>query len=152
MRDVRRIVPPPAEDNPAPHPVRVKPAPPTAAAKPAPKRPSPQPVALPQFLDSETTRRLKTRALRPQARLDLHGMTEAAAHAALTGFVHECAHLGHHLVLVITGKGLRGQGALKRNLPLWIEGPALRRHVAAVAPAFIPDGGGGAYYIKLRRN
>ena len=98
-------------------------------------------MVLSYALDGETARRLKTKIARPQARLDLHGMTEASAYKALTRFIAACVKDGQHLTLIITGKGRQGDGILRRNLPLWLETPALRRHVIAIAPAFAGDGG-----------
>ena len=46
-------------------------------------------------------------ALEPEARIDLHGMTEAVAHRALATFIRGAAARGCRLVLIVTGKGLK---------------------------------------------
>ena len=83
-------------------------------------------------------RRLKQKLSRgreePDARIDLHGMTQADAHAALAHFLRRAQHDGARVVLVITGKGARVAGAdpyaergvLKRQVPLWLESAELR--------------------------
>ena len=49
--------------------------------------------------------KLKRGQIAPDARIDLHGMTEAAAHRALLAFLAGAQARGLRLVLVITGKG-----------------------------------------------
>lgn len=112
----------------------------------------------PLRMDAKTHRRMAQGKLSPQARLDLHGMTLAAAHPALIGFVLSCHAQGLRLVLVITGKG-RGDhgplptrpGALRHQVPHWLHMAPLGSLVQQVAPAHYRHGGEGAYYVYLRR-
>lgn len=112
----------------------------------------------PQRMDSKLHRRMSQGKLRPEARLDLHGMTLAEAHPELTGFVLSCHARGLRLVLVITGKG-RGDhgplptrpGALRHQVPHWLHAAPLGAVVQQVAPAHYRHGGEGAYYVYLRR-
>lgn len=94
----------------------------------------------------------------PEARIDLHGMTLAVAKSALTGFILSCSASGRRLVLVITGKGKGDHGplpsrsgALRHEVPHWLDLPPLSRMVLQVVPAHVRHGGGGAYYVYLRR-
>ncbi|MEJ0074043.1 MAG: Smr/MutS family protein [Alphaproteobacteria bacterium] len=90
-------------------------------------------------------------------RIDLHGMTQADAHAALAHFLRRAQHRGARLVLVITGKGARAddafseRGVLKRQVPHWLEGAALRPMVVGFESAGPGHGGAGALYVRLRR-
>ena len=61
------------------------------------------------------------------ARLDLHGLTQAQAHSALLRFLRSAHARDARLVLVITGKG-RGDepGVLKRQVPQWLGLPEFR--------------------------
>ncbi len=105
-------------------------------------------------VDRASAERLK-RGLHPiEGRLDLHGMTQAEAHRALAGFVHNSRDAGRRCVLVITGRGFgpTGPGILKLAVPRWLEEAGLRRHIVAVAPAQPRDGGAGALYLLLRRH
>ncbi|MGH6989108.1 MAG: Smr/MutS family protein [Stellaceae bacterium] len=87
-----------------------------------------------------------------EARLDLHGLTQAEAHRALAGFVAQSHGAGKRVVLIVTGKGSRdGTGVLKAAVPRWLDEPGLRDRVLAAAPAQPRDGGGGALYLLLRR-
>jgi len=124
------------------------------APAPALRRTPPAPLPpLDRFagVDRATAERLK-RGRRPiEARLDLHGMTQAEAHRALAGFVTASRAAGRRCVLVITGHGRIGGGVLKTAVPRWLGEPELRQHVLAITPAQPKDGADGALYLLLRR-
>ena len=104
-------------------------------------------------IDRANAERLKRGLHRIEARLDLHGMTQAEAHWALSGFIAVSRAAGRRCVLVITGRGLgqNGPGVLKSSVPRWLEEPAVRRHILAIAAAQPHHGGPGATYLLLRR-
>lgn len=104
-------------------------------------------------IDRANAERLKRGLHRIEARLDLHGMTQAEAHGTLSDFVAASRAAGRRCVLVITGRGLgqSGPGVLKSSVPRWLEEPELRRHILAIAPAQAQHGGPGATYLLLRR-
>jgi DNA-nicking Smr family endonuclease len=91
------------------------------------------------------------------ARIDLHGMTQASAHSALAHFLRRAQHDGARVVLVITGKGKAGtdphaeRGVLKRQVPMWLESPELRPLIVGLEAANIGHGGAGALYVRLRK-
>lgn len=114
----------------------------------------------PVRMDHKTHKQMKRGKLRPEARLDLHGMTLAQAGPELSGFIQSCHARGLRLVLVITGKGSRGAdegplptrpGALRHQVPHWLHSPPLAAIVQQVVPAHLRHGGAGAYYVYLRR-
>ncbi|UXX81871.1 Smr/MutS family protein [Roseovarius pelagicus] len=116
--------------------------------------------ALPVTMDKRSHAKLKRGKIRPEARIDLHGMTVDRAHGALTGFILRAHSQGKRLVLVITGKGKRAdddgpipvrQGVLRHNVPHWLSIPPLAQSVMQVSEAHGRHGGGGAYYVYLRR-
>src|SRR5215813_5081563 len=126
-------------------------APETGAVQPSPQTKSPQPpplIAPPldRFagIDRATAERLRRGQRDIEARLDLHGMTQAEAHRALAGFVSGSRAAGRRCVLVITGHGRLSGGILKSAVPRWLHEPDLRRHVLAIAPARPQHGGSGA--------
>ena len=90
------------------------------------------------------------------ARLDLHGLTQAEAHAALARFLGSAQARGAKFVLVITGTGARGaageRGVLRRQVPLWLHLPEFRSYVVGFETAHTGHGGEGALYIRLRRS
>jgi len=105
-------------------------------------------------------RRLRQRVARGQtaieARLDLHGMTQKQAHAALLRFLHQAQAKDAKLALVVTGKGLGGAAAAasergRRQVPLWLSLPEFRRFVVSFEEAHASHGGEGALYLRLRR-
>ena len=85
------------------------------------------------------------------ARIDLHGLTQDAARAALTRFIERSVAEGWRAVLVITGKGVGGDGVLRRRVPEWLAAPPIRLHVAGVSEAHRRHGGEGALYVALKR-
>ena len=85
------------------------------------------------------------------ARLDLHGMDQQRARAVLEGFLANAFHEGWRAVLVITGKGVRGDGILKRRAPEWLAAPHLAHIVAGISDAARHHGGEGALYVALKR-
>lgn len=85
------------------------------------------------------------------SRIDLHGMTLAQAHVALIGFLRAAQARGDRLVLVITGKGRGGDGALRRQVPHWIAAAPVAGMVVASGTAAPAHGGEGALYVRLRR-
>ena len=111
-------------------------------------------------MDRKTFQRMKRGKSTPEAKLDLHGMTAAAAQSALTPFILSAQADGKRLVLVITGKG-RGHedsgpipvrpGVLRQQVPIWLGAPPLKSAVLQVAQAHQRHGGSGAYYVYLRR-
>jgi DNA-nicking Smr family endonuclease len=150
-------VPPPAPSQPpAPRLSRPRPEPPQITLDLAPDLPAGP--AHPR-MDRRRFERLRRGRLDPEARLDLHGMTLEAAHAALTGFILSAHARDLRLLLVITGKGRAPEagafpqrhGILRHSVPHWLAAPPLAARVLEVAPAHQRHGGGGAYYVYLRR-
>jgi len=144
FRDVRPLHPerrlrhaPP----PIPRPVRYEPA-------AAPSPPPPQTPAMPMSgIDARTQRKLRRGQMRPEARLDLHGCTQAQAFDVLARFLAGAQARGQRTVLVVTGKS----GVLRHEVPRWL-------HVAPNAPRVLSshaarpgDGGEGALYVLLRK-
>lgn len=112
-------------------------------------------------------RRLKQRVARGRepidARLDLHGLTQKEAHAALLRFLHRAQADGAKIALVVTGKGTGKEsneqeretaaerGVLRRQVPLWLSLPEFRPFVVGFEDAHAFHGGQGALYVRLRR-
>lgn len=114
----------------------------------------------PITMDAKTFGKMTRGKLAPQARIDLHGMTIAQAQPELVRFIMSAAQRQLRLVLVITGKGKSKPsygpiperiGVLKHNVPQWLRQAPISQIVMDVAPAHQKHGGGGAYYVYLRR-
>ena len=113
-------------------------------------------------LDRQVARKLDTGKLAVEGRLDLHGMKQREAHAALRRFLKSAQAKGHRHVLVITGKGadrtaLRSfyeeeeRGVLRQAVPQWLRLPDLAPIVVEFSAAPRRLGGEGALYVRLRR-
>jgi len=137
-------------------PIKPAPAAPTVRM-PLPRPAPPRPPGL-----APIDRRLKQKLARGReaidASIDLHGLTQAEAHAALVRFLRNARAGGARLVLVITGKGARSddfaadRGVLRRQVPLWLRSAELRDSVIGFDWAHAAHGGEGALYVRIRRN
>jgi len=132
-------------------------------AKPAPKPAAkPAPAARGEALDRQTARRLEGGRLAVEARLDLHGMRQRDAHAALRKFLKSAQSKDYRHVLVITGKGAPAddsrpfyqadeRGVLRQAVPHWLSQPDLAHVVVSYSEAPRRLGGEGALYVRLRK-
>jgi DNA-nicking Smr family endonuclease len=134
-----------AAPQPAPRPRAASTAPPVAAAHPvAPPRLAP--------IDRRARQKLARGRDAIDARIDLHGLTQAQAHAALRRFLHNAQAADARYVLVVTGKGRDpDHGVLRRQVPLWLGLPEFRTLVVGFDTAHIGHGGEGALYVQVRR-
>ena len=114
----------------------------------------------PVNMDTKAFGKMRRGKLKPEARIDLHGMTMDQAHPELTGFILNSQAMGRRLVLVITGKGkLRDNGGpmpprhgiLRHQVPQWMALAPLSQAILQVTPAHLTHGGQGAYYVYLRK-
>jgi DNA-nicking Smr family endonuclease len=117
-----------------------------STAPPVGRKPTPQ-----DDLQLRTRRRLSRGTIALDGKIDLHGRTLAEAEAALAGFVKRAQSQHQIWLLVVTGKGARGEGKLRRALPEWLDRGALAGRVVEYGPAAPNHGGGGAFYLRLRR-
>jgi len=137
---------------------------PLAPIKPPAKPPAPVRSRGGSGVNGSTAERLRRGEIEPEARLDLHGMTEKSAHRALATFLRGAWSRGLRLVIVVTGKGARAaapdapfemgdgsRGILKTMAPRWLAEPELAGFVADVLPAHRSHGGQGALYVYLRK-
>ncbi len=114
---------------------------------------APKPLAGDVFnaLERKREKSLRQGSVEIDAKLDLHGMTQVEAFAALTDFMRKKVKAGKRHLLIITGKGRGGDGVLRRNFESWLgqlpEAPA----ILALRPAAPKHGGEGAFYVVMRR-
>lgn len=125
-------------------------------AGPSAKAPPERSRAVPPLavLDERVRRRLARGLVEVDARIDLHGMHQERAFAALMSFLHRNQARGARLVLVITGKGRAeegGRGVLRHSVPAWLARPELRDLVVGFEETARRQGGAGALYVRLRR-
>lgn len=104
-----------------------------------------------KFIEPNRRRRITMEREEIGARLDLHGYDQDRARAVLEAFLTRAWEDGWRAVLVITGKGVQGDGILRRRTPEWLAAPHLARIVAGISEAHRRHGGEGALYVALKR-
>jgi DNA-nicking Smr family endonuclease len=91
-------------------------------------------------MDRKAYARLMRGKLRPEGKIDLHGMTLERAHPVLTSFILSAQSQGKRLVLVVTGKGKQRDdggpipvriGVLRHQVPQWLNNPMFVTEVVA---------------------
>lgn len=120
-----------------------------AVPKPVPPKPGPPRKQVEVIEPRRRHRIAKARDVGP--RLDLHGLDQDHAKAVLEGFIRRAWDDGYRAVLIITGKGVQGDGVLKRRTPEWLAAPHLSAIVAGISDAARHHGGEGALYVALKR-
>jgi DNA-nicking Smr family endonuclease len=138
--------------------------------KPLPVPVRPRPAGPPPLtgLDRRLSQRLARGQMEVEATLDLHGHSQERAYTVLLDFLVRSRSRGLRCVLIITGKGaspyarhtLHGvsfyevperQGVLRGAVPRWLNEEAFRLHASGFQPAHPKHGGGGAFYVWLRK-
>jgi len=111
-------------------------------------------------MDSKLHTKMRRGKIRPEAKLDLHGLNLSQAHPTLTKFVLDAHGKGLRLILVITGKGRntedydvipKRRGVLKATVPNWLAMEPLSSKILQITNAHVKHGGGGAFYVYLRK-
>jgi DNA-nicking Smr family endonuclease len=118
----------------------------------------------PQPFDPRAAKRIARGRREIDARLDLHGMRQKDAYAALRRFLARCQAEGHRQVLIITGKGANPRsgeerefwnaeerGVLRRLVPHWLCEPSFRSHIVSFTESAMKHGGSGALYVTIRK-
>ena len=111
-------------------------------------------------MDAKLHNKLRQGKIRPEAKLDLHGLNLAQAQPALTKFILDAHGRDLRLVLIITGKGRntedydvipKRKGVLKATVPNWLAMEPLSSKILQITNAHVKHGGGGAFYVYLRK-
>ena len=96
--------------------------------------------------------------------IDLHGYTLEEANRSIENFIIKSYEDGINKIIVVTGKGLHSQNdkdpyvsknlsILKYSVPEFISNnQSLMKIIYEMQDAKIEDGGGGAFYIFLKKN
>ncbi len=140
--------------------------PPQPAVKPSAKTMNrPAALAPPEPFDPRAAKRIARGRHEIDARLDLHGLRQQDAYAALRRFLARCQAEGHRHVLIITGKGASAEaeanrdfwtseerGVLRRLVPHWLSEPSMRTHVVSFTESSMKHGGSGALYVTIRKS
>lgn len=117
-------------------------------------------------MDRKTKSRFARGMRNIDGRIDLHGMTQQQAYDVLLAFIGRARASGWKTVLVITGKGApsldddrsmyfemgrEAPGVLRRKVPQWLSELEMRQFIIGYDRAAPNHGGGGALYVRIRR-
>ena len=96
--------------------------------------------------------------------IDLHGFTLDEANKTIENFINKAFSENINKLIIVTGKGLHSEnekdpyvskdlGILKYSVPEFITNDKdLMSKINEITDAKIEDGGGGAFYIFLKKN
>ena len=96
--------------------------------------------------------------------IDLHGFTLDEANKTIEDFINKAFSENINKLIIVTGKGIHSEnekdpyvskdlGILKHSVPEFITNNAsLMNMINEITDAKIEDGGGGAFYIFLKKN
>lgn len=90
------------------------------------------------------------RKMRPDARIDLHGLTRDEAWLRLEGFVNDCLRKGYKKIEIVHGKGIHSHGSdpvLGQMVKTFIE---QHKHLGTSAHNDKNHGGSGATWVLLK--
>ena len=108
--------------------------------------------------ENQKKKNLKVRSI------DLHGYTLDEANKTIEKFINKAFSENINKLIVVTGKGLHSEnekdpyvskdlGILKYSVPEFIKNDKdLMSKINEITDAKIEDGGGGAFYIFLKKN
>ena len=135
----------------------------TRVSAPTPGAPLVLPPQMPagRIIEPKLRRKVSRGRIEIDGTIDLHGMRQSEAEAALHRFVISRARRGDRTLLVITGKGIKKlddhgsrlieRGVLRHMLPVWLGSAELAPLIAGWDVSAQQHGGEGAFYVRLRR-
>ena len=107
------------------------------------------PVSSVLSMDSKLHTKMRQGKIRPDAKLDLHGLNLSQAQPILTKFVLDAHGKGRntedHDIIP------KRKGILKANVPNWLSMEPLSSKILQITNAHVKHGGGGAFYVYLRK-
>ena len=102
-------------------------------------------------LSKKNIKELNSGKFKVQSKIDLHGYKLKEAKILFFEFLQNSFYSNKRNVLVISGKGVNGNGKIKLSIPVWITSSRLSPLIYFYSIAAPKDGGNGAYYIRLRK-
>ena len=93
---------------------------------------------------------LNKRKIEPDGIIDLHGYKLKEAKLILKNYVFKAYNNNSRNILIITGKGLNKSGALKKEVPIWLDERDIKKILICYENAPKSFGGEGALIIRLK--
>ncbi len=92
----------------------------------------------------------KKKLMKPDCIIDLHGYSLYSAKLTLNKYIIDCYEKNIRNILIITGKGLNNKGALKEEVPKWLNERFLKKYLVSFNPASKNFGGEGALLLRIK--
>ena len=88
--------------------------------------------------------------IRPDGIIDLHGFRLKIGKIKLENYILNSYENNLRNILIITGKGLNNLGALKREVPIWLENQNIKKFLISYETAPYNFGGSGALLVRIK--
>ena len=98
----------------------------------------------------KNVRNYKKKKLEPDMILDLHGHSLYSSKLLLHKFIFNCYEKNIRNLLIITGKGHNNKGALKEEVPKWLNNKPFNKIVVDFNIAPKKFGGDGALLLRIK--
>ena len=98
----------------------------------------------------KNVRNYKKKKLEPDMILDLHGHSLYSSKLLLHKFIFNCYEKNIRNLLIITGKGQNNKGALKQEVPKWLNDKLFNKFLVGFNVAPKNFGGEGALLVRIK--
>ena len=88
--------------------------------------------------------------IKPDGIIDLHGYRLKIGKIKLENYILNSYENNLRNILIITGKGLNNLGALKREVPIWLENQNIKKFLISYETAPHNFGGSGALLVRIK--
>ena len=92
----------------------------------------------------------KKKGVKPDFIIDLHGFTLYSGRMVLNKHIVDCYEKNIRCILIITGKGFNNKGALKEEVPKWLNDKYLSKYLINFNQAPKIFGGEGALLVRIK--
>ena len=93
---------------------------------------------------------IKKKVTKPDFIIDLHGYSLHSGKLILNKSIVDCYEKNIRNLLIITGKGFNNKGALKKEVPKWLNDRLLKKYLVNFNQAPKKFGGEGALLVRIK--
>ena len=88
--------------------------------------------------------------IKPDGIIDLHGYRLKTGRTKLESYIFKSYESNFRNIVIITGKGLNNLGALKKEVPIWLEDQEIKKFLIGYETAPNYFGGAGALLVRIK--
>ena len=88
--------------------------------------------------------------IKPDGIIDLHGYTLKVGKIKLENYILKSYENNLRNIIIITGKGSNNMGALKKEVPIWLENQNIKKFLISFETAPNNFGGSGALLVRIK--